>query len=149
MTAPGDLLSRDYQFQLDRDLLGCGSQGVSLDNATPISGFGVPDAKTQDVVKNFGDGSYANPDLLSMRLITIPVILRGAPSTCVTNFKTLTGIWVNYSADIDLAFQLPGWGKFYVMGRPRGAKDDFRVLNRGAIRVLLRFDCPNPTITDI
>lgn len=145
--AAGDMLTLDYQFQFHTTLYGRANNGVSLDLATPIDGLGVPDSKTQDVPYNFGDGSYANPDHLDMRLITIPVVLRGGSTTAMTNFKALTLAWVPMSADTDLAFQLPGWGKFYVNGRPRGIKADLAVMKFGAVRALLRFDCPNPAIT--
>lgn len=147
MPSPGDLLTTNGHFQLGTTLYGLGSNGVSIDNSTTIDGLGVPDAKTQDVVLNYTDGSYANPDYLTMRLITIPIVMRGLSATIMASFKALTLAWVPQIADIDLAFQLPGWNKFYVLGRPRGAKADLQLMNRGAIRVLLRFDCPNPTIT--
>ncbi len=145
---PGDMLTADYQFQLVETLYGTGNGGVRLDVATPIDGLGVPDAKTQDVVFNSKDGSYANPDYLTVRLLSIPVILRGtSPSAVMTSFKALTLAWVPVSADVALAFQLPGWGKFYVNGRPRGIKTDLKLMNRSAVRAILRFDCPNPAIT--
>lgn len=148
MTAPGDLLTANYQFQLHETLYGTGSNGVRIENHQPIEGLGVPDAKSQDVEYAGRDGSYGNPDYLSVRMITIPIVMKSASaSTTMTNFKGLTQSWVPLTADTDLAFQLPGWGKFYINGRPRGAKADLTLVNRAVVRVLLRFDCPNPAIT--
>lgn len=145
----GDMLAGDYQFQLGSTLYGRGSNGVYLDGGTPLSGLGVPDAKTQDVVLNHANGVFANPDYLQMRSISIPVIIKDTPSNAFSSFAALIAAWAPLTSDIDLAFQLPGWGKIYVLGRPRGLKDDFKVANRGVIRALLRFDCPDPTILPV
>lgn len=143
----GDLITLDYQFQLHNTLYGRGQNGVYLDNKT-IEGFGIPDAKTQDVNFTGRDGSYGNPDYVSVRQITIPAMVKATTeATAMTSLKALSLIWVPQTADTDLAFKLPGWGKFYVNGRPRGAKFDLALERRGVIRVLLRFDALDPTIT--
>lgn len=141
----GDLLANDYEFQLGETLYGRGNGGVQLD-IKPVEGLGVPDAKTQDVLWFGADGAYANPDYLSVRQLTIPCIMKATTETTVmTNLKALTLDWVPQTADIDLAFQFPAF-KFYVMGRPRGLKADLEHERRGVVRVLLRFDCPDPTM---
>lgn len=147
MPSPGDMLTLDYQWQLHTTLYGLGNGSAWIEYPQSVDGLGGPDAKTQDVTYNFGPGSYANPDYLDMRLITIPCILRSSSaSTLGTALSGLTTNWAPRSTDTDLAFQLPGI-KFYVMGRPRGAKADMSRIREKAIRVLLRFDCPDPTIT--
>lgn len=147
--ANGDLLVKDWQFQIADTLYGTASNGVSLDLAHPVTGIGHADAKTQDVVFNFGDGSYGNPDYKNPRLLTIPVIIKqGTAALSMAAFHALLVVWTEQVADIDLAFQFPGW-KFLVNGRPRGVKDDQSQLKYGAIRALLRFDCLDPTITTL
>lgn len=150
----GDLITADYEFQLHNTLYGRGNNGVYVDGLKsgsaggPIQGLGVPDAKTQDVDYAHQDGSYANPDFLTPRLITISCFVKGASETAaMTSLKALSLAWVPQTADTDLAFRLPGWGVFYVNGRPRGAKFDITHERKGVIQVLLRFDCPNPAIT--
>jgi hypothetical protein len=147
--ANGDLLTADYQFQLHNTLYGRGNNGVYLENGkNPIEGLGVPEAKIQDVEYWGRDGSYANPDYLQLRLITISAMVKGTSiASMMTSFKSLTQSWIPLTADTDLAFQLPGWNKFMVNGRPRGLKADLTNANRGVVRVLMRFDCPDPTIT--
>lgn len=148
MPSPGDLLTKNFQWQLHETLYGCGSGSSSLEYGKTIEGLGVPQAKTQDVDFNLKDGSYANPDYLPIRVITIPAILRASTESAVmTAFKALTLDWTPRTADTDLAMQWPGWGKFYVMGRPRGATADLTRARAGIVRVLLRFDAPTPTIT--
>lgn len=148
--ADGNLITLDYQWQLHDTLYGCGANGVSLDNGKSIDGLGVPDAKTQDVEYFGRDGSKPNPDYLMPRVVTIPAIIKGGTvSTVWTNFMALTVDWVPRTASTELAFQLPGFGKFKINGRPRGAKADLALGNRGVIRVLLRFDALDPTIVDL
>jgi hypothetical protein len=144
----GDQLTTDYQFQLHTTLYGRGTNGVWIEMGKSVEGLGVPDVKTQDVEYARQDGSYANPDYLQVRQITIPCVMRitSTVAAVMTNLKALTLAWVPVAADTDLAFQLPGWNKFYVNGRPRGAKVDLTDVQFGAVRVLLRFDCPDPTI---
>jgi hypothetical protein len=135
--ANGNLITLDYEFQLHDTLYGQGQNGVSLEGGkSPIEGLGVPDAKTQDVVFTRQDGSYANPDYLSVRQLTINCMIRATTeASAMTSLKALSLAWVPQTADLDLAFQLPGWGKFMVNER------------QAVIRVVLRFDCPDPTIT--
>lgn len=143
----GNLITQNYQFQLHNTLYGCGSNGVSIEYGKTIEGLGVPDAKTADVDYARAAGVYANPDYLPIRLITIPVIMKGTETAVMTNLKALSLAWIPLTTDTDLAFKLPGWNLFEVHGRPRGAKFDLSLERSGAIRVLLRFDCPDPTIT--
>lgn len=150
MPSPGDLLAANYQWQLGDSgtLYGHGSHSTWIEYGKSVDGLGSPDAKTQDVTFNFGDGSYANPDYLGMRLITIPAMVRapGDPNTAMIEALSLGGVWAPVAADVSLAFQTPGPVQFYVMGRPRGAKMDTTHIDLGVIYMLLRFDCPDPTI---
>lgn len=146
--ANGNLITADYQWQLHNTLYGRGQNSASIEFGKTVEGLGVPEAKTQDVPFNLKDGTFANPDYLPTRMITIPGIIRAAnASAAMSAFKNLTLDWIPLSSDTDLAFQLPGWGKFVVNGRPRGATEDLALLRSGVIRVLLRFDCPDPEIT--
>lgn len=147
MTAPGDLLTANYQFQLHQDLFGRNNNSVRIDATTPIEGLGVPEAKTQDVMLWGQDGVYANPDYESMRIITIPALIRAtSEGAAFSAFYTLKTKWHIGTGSTDLAIQLPNY-KFYVMGRPRAIKEDLKLQKSGVIRCLLRFDCPDPTIT--
>jgi hypothetical protein len=150
MPSPGDLLALSYQWQLadSGTLYGAGSHSTHLEYGKTIGGLGGPTAKTQDVPFNFGDGSYANPDHLTMRVITIPAVVRapGNPNTAMVEALSLGGVWAPVATDVSLAFQFPGPLKFYLMGRPREAVMDTTDVDKGAVYLLLRFDCPDPTI---
>ena len=146
----GDSITKDFQWQLHDTLYGCGANGFHLEYGKTIDGLCVPDAKSQDVDFAAHDGIYANPDFVSVRQIVIPAIIKSpTESQAMSNLKAFTLIWVPKTTDTDLAIRLPGWGLFEVHGRPRGAKVDLTLERQGVVRVLLRFDCPDPTITYI
>lgn len=146
-----DLLTLDYQWQLEGTLYGCGSNGVSLQDGQSIDGLGVPDTKTQDVEYFGRDGVKPNPDYQQLRVVTIPAIIRiGTANANVaavwTSYTNLCNAWVPVAASVSLAFQLPGFGKFHLNGRPRGVKGDLSRGNRGVIHALLRFDAVDPNM---
>lgn len=144
----GDLLVADFQFQLVDTLYGTGQHGVWLDDKTPPSGmFDVPDTKTQDVDLPGVDGAAANPDHMGVRQIHLSVVIRqAAEATLINNLVALQTAWAPVAADADLYFQWPGIGVFGFQGRPRGMQVDLSLQRRGAIRALLRFDCPSPAM---
>lgn len=145
----GDLLTLDYQWQLVDTLFGRGAGDTWLQQmGQSIEGLGAPDVKTQDVPYAGRDGSAGNPDFNDVRLITIPAMIRSAtPEDATTAFAALQSAWAPVAADVDLTFQLPGPVKPEVHGRPRGFTEDFSLVYRGVIKVLLRFDCLDPTLT--
>lgn len=151
--AVGALLSADYQWEFNSTQLyggAAGTGGLWLQYGQSIEGLGTPETKTADVSLYGRHGSYANPDFYDPRVITIPVLSRGTPTAAMTAMGTVTkSVWAPTAADVSLAFQLPGLGKFYVMGRPRGAKTDLSYMNRGVVLALLRFDCLDPTISPV
>lgn len=152
MAGDGDSITKDYQFQIHTSIAyGCGGGDVHLDYRQPIDGLGVPDTKTQDVVYNFRNGSYANPDYLQGRVLTIPCFIKSAsPGAALNALDALSADWQPLAESTELAFQLPGWGLKKVNGRPRGLKADIGLLRSGVIHVLLRFDAvTNPTIIDL
>lgn len=150
--AVGDLLTADWQWELDStSLFGTGQNGVWIQLGQSIEGLGAPDAKTADVPLYGRDGAAGNPDFNDVRIILIPALLRGTPAVTGANMKALAALWAPVEVDVTLALQLPGWGQFYVNGRPRGCKPDTADFNRitGLIRTVLRFDCLDPTMVDI
>lgn len=142
----GDLVVSDYQFEIRTTLLGDGSS-YPLDHSAPIGGIGNQ-VKIQDVDLRHGDGSYGGTDRKAARVITIPILIKGTASAVGSAFKTLNDTtWALSTTDIPLYLQLPGIGKFYVNGRPRGVDEDLRWIDVGLIRCLLTFIALDPTVT--
>jgi hypothetical protein len=137
-----------YAFMLDTNIFGAGSNNSSLEKPF-IDGLGVPDAKAQQVDYFFADGAYANPDYLSVRVITFHVIIRAPqdPVTVMTALKLLETTFSERTSDLTLHISLPSWGLFSVTGRPRGLIADLTQIRFGVAHALCRFDCHDPTIT--
>lgn len=144
----GDAITTDFQFQIDETVFGHGTGGVWIDSVNVDGILDVPETKTQDVTLYASAGVYANPDYAGIRTIHIPVIIRNAvEGTLVTNLVALQTAWAPVAASVDLYFQWPGIGLFGFSGRPRGMTADVSKQRRGVIHALLRFDCPDPTMT--
>lgn len=137
----GDLVVADWTGEIRSTLL------PSFDRNSAILGLGNL-VKNQDVDLTAGAGSYGGTDRAASRIITIPVILKGTASSVGSAFKTLNDTtWALSTTDIPLHLQLPGIGKFYVNGRPRGVGEDLSNAGEGLIRCLLTFVALDPTIT--
>lgn len=144
----GELVVADYTFEVRATLLGFGTS-YEISGRASIGGLGTPPTKTADLDLADADGSYAGRDRRASRVITIPLEIVGTPAAAGAALKTLTEtIWAPSAIDIPLYMQLPGFGKFYVKGRPRGPVDpDLSSIHFGIINVLVTFVAPNPTIT--
>lgn len=141
----GDLVVSDYQFEIRTTLLGYGTS-YEMERPGP-QGLGNK-VKEKDVDLRHDDGSYAGPDRLDSRLLTIPIEIAGTASAAGAAFKTLNDtIWAHSTTDLQLHMQLPGFGKFYVYGRPRGVLEDMTNADFGIIRCQLFFKVNDPTIT--
>ena len=144
--AAGDLVVADYMGELRATAFGDGTNyGFDWKN---IDGLGVPAAKTADVELDQADGSYGSPDYLGVRTLLIPFRFdTGTPSAVGGYAKTFqTTVWVPSTTDIPLYLQLPGFGKFYVNGRPRGFDIDINQIGFGIITAEATFVCLDPTI---
>lgn len=148
-------ITTDFQFELSIDgvsntVFGAGASGVWLDflKTAPEGLFGFETVKSQDVDLPGSAGAYANPDYLGIRQITLPIMFRQAAdeATLVGNMVAFQAVWAPLAVDAQLAFQWPSAGLHWYLGRPRGMKVDISQQRRGAIRALLRFDCPNPVL---
>lgn len=145
--AAGDLVVADWTFELRTTLFGDGTNyGLEL---TDIPGLtGNPEVKDQDVPLEQADGSYGSPDFYVSRIIVFPIVLEGTPTQVGGWLKTWqTTLWVKSSTDIPLYGQLPGYGKFYVNGRPRPLDPDLSKITFGIITAHATFVCPDPTVT--
>lgn len=121
--------------------------GIEM-GAGGITGLGVPRVKTTDLSYTDRDGSYGGVDRLDVRVITVPLIIRGATATAAMDgLEAMNTAWAVSAVDIPLYMRLPGFGKFYVNGRPRGLDADLKDMQFGAVHALATFVCPNPTIT--
>lgn len=121
--------------------------GIEM-GAGGITGLGVPRVKTADLEYADANGSYGGKDRLDVRVITVPLVIRGSTATgAMDGLETMNTAWAPSIVDLPLYIRLPGFGKFYVNGRPRGLDADLKDMQFGAVHALATFVCLNPTIT--
>lgn len=112
-----------------------------------IAGLGVPDTKTADTVFDGRDGAFAAPDFLSVRVVTIPIVILGSsPDDAFDGLAALNTAWgpARDGVDLTLVLTLPGWGTVNLIGRPRGVVADTKEMKNSTIRALCRFDGMDP-----
>lgn len=146
MMAAGDLITDDYHLELRGRLMG---PGTRFDWAPPgWQGLGLPAWKTTDVDLEQGPGSFLGRDYLAARLLTFPVVWGGhGAEDVMLDLSDLVDTWApSRSVDLELWGKLPGWGRFFVVGRPRGLVEDLSGLKSGEGAALLTFLAGDPTI---
>lgn len=142
----GDLLTANYQAELQGLLIGVGTQFEIIPPG--ISGLGVPPPKTADVPLDEAPGSYGSPDQPDKRVITIPFAIKGADDgDAMDLFDDAIAAWTPTAADVELHLQLPGssWGHVVYEGRPRGLVEVAEHLHTGTIYCFGTFEALDPT----
>lgn len=147
----GDLISADYQAELNGLLMGTGTEIQFGEGA--IGGLGVPQVKTSDSPYDGQDGSAGAPDFLDVRVVTLPLLVVPASRDPGDAGLLWTGIELAWApardgVNVELHFQLPGWGHLFLIGRARGATLDASDLKSGVLEALCRFDALDPTLYD-
>lgn len=143
----GDLVTGDYQFEIRATLFGFGTDTNVDGPRMGLRGFGLPDVKFSDTEYAHSDGSFAGEDFLSSRSLSLPFkIVKADEAAAFTALAVASTAWAPSTVDIPLWFQLPGIGKRYVNGRPRGLVEDLSAARLGVIPILCTFVCPDPTI---
>ena len=144
----GDLVVADWTLELRTTLMGDGTNyALGPAEQVNIGGLGVPAPKTADVDLYHEDGAYGSPDYMGVRIIDVPFLLLGTPAQVGGWVKDLHTVWAPSTTDIPLYMQLPGFGKFYVNGRPRGFDADLTNLQFGQVKGVGYFTALDPTIT--
>lgn len=145
--AAGDLLTADWQVELQGLLTGAGT--VYVIPPEGISGLGVAPTKTRDVDLVGRAGGYANPDYEGPRIILIPYLISAADAEDVIDaLDALRAAWAPSTVDVELHGQLPGWGHWSVTGRPRGLDVAIsHIAAAGVIAAIAEFHALNPAIT--
>lgn len=140
----GELITTDYQLELRGLLMGAGT--IFDNGAGGWGGLGVPSPKTADVELEQGDGVYPGRDYTPARMLTFPLAWGGTdPATAMDRFRTLCDAWETERTDeLELHMQLPGWGHFYVIGRPRGLAEDLSRLKSGEGAAMASFLATSP-----
>lgn len=145
--AAGDLVVANYQLELRATLFGAST--IYQTDPTGWKGLGSPPVKSADTQYDGQDGSAGAPDFLDVRVLTFPFEILGAtPDDAFNALQDLSVAWApaRDGVNLPLYFQVPGWGKVFVNGRPRGVDDDAAQAKSSTIHALCRFDALDPTI---
>lgn len=140
----GELLTLEWQVELDGMLLGAGTDVLIAEEG--IGGLGVPAPKTSDVELAHADGAWLGTDLGGTRVVTVPFFIAATPHYAAQLFDELAALWAPKTATSELHMLLPGFGHLWVRGRPRGLVDDLSRLRSGVVTALGTFFCGDPTI---
>lgn len=146
----GDLVVADYQLELRALLMGAGTVYGIGPRPASIEGLGLPPVKTADMDFVHSDGAYGARDTRGVRVVSVPIVIRQtSAANAMTALDTLKTAWDISTVDLPMYFRLPGWGKRYVNGRPRGldASIPTELKQRFSINCLCTFVCLTPTIT--
>jgi len=146
--AAGDLLTANYQIEVDGVLYGTGATVWSNDEKA-WSGFFGSGVRDQDTTLALADGEVAATDTNPARVLTMAFTTAGANRTeaqAYTDATSLDAAW-NAGGDTVLHYQLPGIGHCSIAGRTRGALIDMELAPQGVVRALCTFKACEPTIT--
>lgn len=143
--AAGDLVTDDYHLELRGRLMG---PGTPFHWDGPWGGFGFAAVKTADVELDQAAGVVAGRDYLAARVLTFPIGFGGGDSAAaMVLFRQLLQAWAPSKAtDLEIWGQLPGWGRFQALGRPRGLVEDLASLKSGEGRALATFQVSDAEI---
>jgi hypothetical protein len=116
----------------------------------PVSGLGIPDAKSYDVTRGHADGDVGQNDYYQPRPLLVPITI-GPPETTTIDeawdrWDTFEIAWTKSNIDLPLVITLPG-RVWTFLGRPRGAiVDDTRTaVGDALLRIQASFRCLDPT----
>lgn len=135
----------DYQLEVRGLLMGPGTRFHTEPGGW--GGLGVPAPKTQDVELDQAPGVYPARDYGGPRALTFPLAWGGSTAEeAMADLLELSEAWAPSVVDLELDFQLPGWGLCRVTGRPRGLAEDLARIPFGEGRALATFFVPTGEI---
>lgn len=143
----GDLVVADWTLELRATLMGDGTN-YEIDRRRGAIG-GLLDSVVKQPESEFAhaDGSFAADGFNAARTATFALVVFGATPTAVgDNLETMLTVWGPSTTDLPLYFQVPGFGKRYVNGRPLGLEVDYSTPDFGLIPILASFRITDPTI---
>jgi hypothetical protein len=142
----GDLVTGPWQFELNALLLGDGTP-YDIDRRGGVRGLVGSSIDMPETRYAHADGSFLADATEGPRTATFSIEIAGTDEDDAgTKYIALRTAWAKSSTDLPLYFNLPGWGKRYVNGRPVGLTEDLSTADFGLIPVLASFRISDPTI---
>lgn len=148
--AAGDLITADWQWELDGLLFGPGTDITIRRNVRgSLAGLGALRPDNQDVDLAHADGVFAGTDHKPLRLITWALqIVKDTEAAAINRAFEVAAVF-DATSDKELHGQLPGKGRIYLTGRPNGAEMDLRQTVLGIVELFAEFRATDPTINEV
>ncbi len=124
--------------------------GTRIGMAAPPSGLGTPGVRAGDVDIPSGHGAFPVADYMEARTLGFELTVRGdTPTEAMTLTRQLAHAWSPSSATtpgatVPLRMHLPGFGPYYLIGRPRRFEAITARLKAGLIDVAADYVAHDP-----
>ena len=143
----GDLVVDDWTFELRTTLMGDGTDFDIDRQRGAIGGLFDTSVKYAETDYAHADGAFIGGSFAAARTATFSLIVNGSSATVAgDNLETMSATWAPATEELPLYFQMPGFGKRYVMGWPLGFTVDYSTPDFGLIPILASFRITDPTI---
>lgn len=148
--AAGDLITLDYQFEVNGLLFGPDTD-IGIDRgAGGVGGLFDATAKSQDTDLSHAPGAVGGRDYADVRVVTFALsVRRPTAALSMTTAMSVVEAFNPASADVELHGQWPGLGRFYLLGRTRGVQVNTSRIAQRDVRMLATFVAQDPTIHTI
>lgn len=138
-------ITADWQANLRAVTMGA---GTAYECTGPITGLGIPSARTSDVERGDRAGAVGGRDTLPRRVLTVPLAVVGSgPADAWALLEALKVAWAEAedpNAEEPFDLRLPGLDGRRFYGRPRGLDDDTTLMRAGHIAALGTFEALDP-----
>lgn len=142
----GDLVTGPWQFEVQGLKFGDGTS-YAVERGGAVSGLVGSSIDLAETRYAHADGSFVGEVTEGPRTAVFSIEIEGTDDDDAgTKFIALRTAFGKTAATVSLYFNLPGWGKCYVLGRPVGVVEDLRAADFGLIPVLASFRITDPII---
>ena len=143
----GDLVTGPWQFELQGLKFGDGTAFNIERRSGAVTGLVGTSIRLPETDYAHADGSFIGEVTEGPRTAVFSIEVEGADGDAAgTSFMSLRAAFGKTSATVPLYFNLPGWGKRYVNGRPAGVVEDMRTADFGLIYADCSFRITDPVI---
>lgn len=145
---PADLsVVADWTFALRSTLMGDGTAYGIDRRRGAISGLFDTLVKQPEIEYAHAPGAFAAEGYAAARTVTFALVVEGGtPTATGDGLEVMQTVWAPSTTDLSLTFQMPGFGRRFVNGRPLGIVVDYSTPDFGLIPVLASFRITDPAI---
>lgn len=143
----GDLVTLNRQIELRATLMGTNSDVPIDGDRGGVEGLLSYVVKQTETEYGHADGAFAGDAYEGPRTVTAALLAIGTTAAAAgAAVSSLRSVWAKSDTDLPLWFQVEGFGKGYVMGRPLGITPVESYFGTDTIPVLAMFRITDPTV---